>query len=762
MKARILIGITVGLFLCSGIARAERPGNFRVMGPGGGGAMFNPTISPHDVNTVLISCDMTGSYITHDGGRTWRMFNLRGVVNFFVFDPKDPKTMYAHATGLWRSMDGGETWNLMAPTPASVRGVKMNSDHADETILASSDPLGEIYAMAIDPENSNRLYVAAGDRERPSLFVSRDAGKNWEKQAELTSRVQRIWIDPHSPTSSRRIFAGGPTVLAVVSGPEVKNSSLPAPATDLALGFTAGPQPVAYLTSEKGAFVSTDGVENWRQCALPGNGAKVRAIATSLHHPDTAYLSYSDLALDGKTWLGVAKTENSGADWRLVWKESSDPASNVHDDWITPRFGITWGENPLNMIVADQDANLAYGTDLGRTMRTTDGGATWMGIYSRKINDTGWTTVGLDVTTTYGVHFDPFDSKRVFITYTDIGAFRSEDGGISWTSATKGVPDEWTNTTYWIVFDPKVKGRAWSVNSGTHDLPRPKMWRHTAVSTYKGGVCRSDDGGITWAKSNEGMDETAATHILLDPTSPVDARVLYVSGFGRGVYKSVNGGRTWTLKNQGITQSEPFAWRLVRSANGTLYVLLARRSEDGRIGNAGDGALYRSTDGAEHWEPVPLPRGVNAPNGLAVDPASPDRLYLAAWARAVGQHGEGGGIYLSEDGGKTWQAIFDRDQHVYDVTIDPRDPKVLYAAGFESSVWWSSDRGLHWSRVPGFNFKWAHRVIPDPLDRDHIYVTTFGGSVWHGSIRGADKPVDIATPALQPGHETWEMTSGSQ
>src|SRR5580765_8540812 len=81
-----------------------RPGDFQIIGPGGGGAMFHPSISPHDPNTVLVSCDMTGSYITHDGGRTWRMFNLRGVVNFFVFDPKDPKTMYAHATGLWRSM----------------------------------------------------------------------------------------------------------------------------------------------------------------------------------------------------------------------------------------------------------------------------------------------------------------------------------------------------------------------------------------------------------------------------------------------------------------------------------------------------------------------------------------------------------------------------------------------------------------------------------------------------------------------------------
>ena len=749
MKSKVLFGVI--WFLCLTCAWAERPGNFRVIGPGGGGAMFNPTISPHDVNTVLVSCDMTGSYITHDGGRTWRMFNLRGVVNFFVFDPKDPKTMYAHATGLWRTVDGGETWNLISPAPSTVQGVKMNSDHADEIIVAPSDPLGELYAMAIDPDNSKTLFVAAGQKEKPALFASRDSGSSWQRQVDLPGGVRRIWVGSNSASGERTIFVGTASSLAVVQGADIQDFKLPTKATDLSLGFSSNGQSTIYLTSEKGAFVSVDSGKTWHPSLLPGSGAKVRAIATSLHHPEVAYVSYSDLSLEGKNWMGVAKTTNSGQDWHLVWKESTDAASNVHDAWITPRFGITWGENPLNITVADQDPNLSYGTDLGRTMLTTDGGATWNGIYSRKVNGTGWTSVGLDVTTNYGVHFDPFDSKRIFITYTDIGAFRSEDDGASWTSATMGVPQEWTNTTYWMVFDPKVKGRVWSVNSGTHDLPRPKMWRHTSVTKYEGGVCLSEDGGKTWTKSNTGMDPTAATHILLDPTSPIDARVLYVTGFGRGVYKSVDGGRSWKLKNTGITQSEPFAWRLARSGNGTLYVLIARRSEDGSIGNEKDGALYRSTDGAEHWQRIALPAGVNAPNGLAVDPESPDRLYLAAWARATGQHGEGGGIYISENGGNSWQVVFDKDQHVYDVTIDPSNPKTLYAAGFESSVWRSTDRGMHWKRIPGFNFKWAHRVIVDPEHQDQIYVTTFGGSVWHGAVNASKQTVDIATPVLEPG-----------
>jgi len=315
------------------------------------------------------------------------------------------------------------------------------------------------------------------------------------------------------------------------------------------------------------------------------------------------------------------------------------------------------------------------------------------------------------------------------------------------------VPAEWMNTTYWLAFDPQVRGRMWSVNSEVHDLPRPKMWRRTDPAEYTGGVCVSEDGGKTWRKSNTGMDETAPTHILLDPNSPPDARILYVTGFGRGVYKSTDGGKSWTLKNQGITQKQPFAWRLALASDGTLYVVVARRSEDGSIGNTNDGALYSSKDGAEHWNPVALPQGVNGPNGLTIDPKSPERLYLASWARASGTHGDGGGVFLSEDAGRTWRPIFDRDRHVYDVTIDPNDSSILYASGFESSAWRSNDRGEHWSRIPGFNFKWSYRVIPDPSDRSQIYVTTFGGSVWHGSLLGRDEALDIATPELQPGRQ---------
>ena len=763
MPTRIGLVVVMTVIACGApLSAASRPGGFTVMGPGGGGAMFNPTISPHDPNTVLVSCDMTGAYITHDAGQSWRMFNLRSDVHFFVFDPVDPKTIYAGTRALWRSSDAGETWNLLYPKPSTVEGVAMNSDHAEERIVADPDPLGIILALAVDPHDSSVLYAAATKGNKFRVFSSHDQGNSWEQFRELTDRPLGMWIDPNSSSQhGTLILATTKSVVTLTSSGGERIWPTATELTAAVLGFLSTGQRVIYGISKTALTVSRNGGRDWQKSELPGTGAHFRAVATSRDHPEVAYVSYSDLqpkAVTGEAapeehWMGVAKTSDTGKTWQLVSKgETAD--THVQDAWITARFGARWPENPLALAVGQRNPELVYATDLGRTLRSSDGGANWRALYSRKEAGREWSSTGLDVTTNYGIHFDPFDVKRQFITYTDIGLFRSEDGGYSWQSSTNGVPEGWVNTTYWVAFDPTVRGRMWSVNSGTHDLPRPKMWRHRLTLEYKGGVCRSEDGGKTWAKSNHGMEETAPTHILLDPESPPNARVLYVAAFGRGVYKSSDDGRSWTLKNRGISQTEPLAWRLVRDSTGVLYLLVARRSEDGSLGNSGDGAVYRSRDAGESWHTIALPADVNGPNGLAIDPKDPKRIYLAAWARASGMHGDGGGIFLSENGGENWRQVLDRDRHVYDVTVDETSPNRLYASGFESSAWFSVDRGEHWTRIPGFNFKWGHRVILDPEDRDALYVTTFGGSVWHGLMTGKPGPVDISTPELQPGSQT--------
>jgi len=744
---------------------APRLDAWRILGPGGGGAQFYPAVSPHDPNLVLVACDMTGAYISEDGGKSWRLFDLRSPVKFFAFDPQDARVIYAGAEALWRSADRGRTWSLIYPSPSDVR-LSMPDDHASPVYLAHQEPAGRVLALAVDPADSRKLYAVIRDSYREGLYYSSDRGAQWQRQAGIPDGSRRILIDSHSPSSDRTVYVIGDATVTVRKGGQVVTGPPPGAtrsAVDAAAGFTPAGQLIVYMVKggrrqEGGIFTSKDGGASWEAAEVPelrnadrgAAFAELTSVATCLNHAEVAYVSYEGLR--GPThppFHGVAKTTDSGATWELVWKEGNSPAPNVHDAWITERFGTGWGEPGISLGVAPNNPDICYRTDDGRTMRTRDGGQTWEATYSQRVAERTYTTTGLDVTTNYGVFFDPFDSRRVFIAYTDIGLFRSEDGGESWTSSTEGVPDRWTNTTYWITFDPEVRGRVWGVMSYVHDLPRPKMWRHADPSGYSGGVCLSEDGGKTWRRSNQGMPATAATHILLDPASPADARTLYVAGFGQGVLKSVDGGRNWALHNQGLPESEPFAWRLVRDKNGVLYVILARRSEDGSYGNDRDGGLFRSRDGAEHWSKIDLPHGVNGPNGLAIDWEEPNRLYLAAWGRHGPDGAVDGGIYLSIDGGHDWRNVLAQDQHVYDITVDPRDARIVYACGFESSAWRSTDRGETWRRIPGFNFKWGHRVIPDPRDPDSIFITTFGGSVWHGPAAGdAEAVEDIMTPSL--------------
>jgi len=849
-------------------AEARRLDAWKVIGMGGGGAQYIPTISPHDSKRVLVRCDMTGAYISNDCGDSWRMFNLRNGVHYFAYDPIDPECIYAVSVGLWRSADGGKTWNLIYPNPADVTDITKFPDHGDEDLITKSGPAASVQCVTVDPENSKAIYAVMADDENTWLAISKDWGKTWKNAGAVKSGARRIFVSAASPKENRTVYVIGSASVSVLEGGKWAEQPLPEGVTsfaDASGGFNKDGKLVIYAvsgfrraqralppgvvqgnragmestgaTTDRGdrgptdyfggqggdqggrprmdstaargdrgdrgpmdfggpggpsmgstgpsigstggmsfdrrsfrgsasIVVSEDGGATWRSANEGFTGkpgpipARITAIAACEKKPNVAYVSVSGLTTgdSGKRFSGMARTEDFGKTWKLLelaYDEVAPPDPNrpAEAPWMYDVYEGKWEDVPALLGVAPSDPDIVFGTDLGVTMRSVNGCKTWRNCDSKLLPD-GWvTTRGLDVTTCYGVHFDPFNPNRTFISYTDIGAFRSDDGGTSWRIGTTGVPRQWRNTTYWIVFDPEVKGRAWGGFSGPHDLPRPKMWRGSrGGGRFGGGVCISNDAGETWIESTGGMPSTSVTHIILDPKSPKESRTLYAAGFGTGAWKSVDGGKNWTLKNTGIDGEKPFAWRFAESQDGALYLLVARRSEDGSIGNDGDGALYRSTDGAEHWEKIALPKDCNGPNGLAVDSENPKRLYLAAWCRAAEPHGVGGGIFISDDAGKTWRSVYDKCQHVYDITIDPRNPKTLYACGFENGAYRSTDRGETWTRLKGFNFKWGHRVICDPKNPGMIYVTTFGGSVWYGPAEGDPKAKDdIVTPEVAYG-----------
>jgi photosystem II stability/assembly factor-like uncharacterized protein len=772
-------------------ARREGPAprfdSWRVIGPGGGGTMVSPTISPHDPNIIVEHCDMTGGYVTTDGGRSWRMFNLRAGVSTFAFDPRDPSVIYAGNAALWRSQDEGKSWKMIFPDPAKGLTEHTWSDHA-EYVLTTKDtsyPANgqevDIQAIAVDPTDSKRLYVVFGStfatKQPSSLYYSKDGGRSWARLTEFAQeKIHAIHVQPAGTDLGATVSIVGES--GVYEGSEKGWTHRPGPGGEkirfASVGTVRGTNgPLCYVTTESrwergaltgGIYTSADGGRTWQPATMslaknlrePGQGEppQFQAISCSAGDGANAYVGFRGLRLgqgEGNLFNGIARTTNGGHTWTIVHRESNRPSENLEGSWIEERaldsYPNIWFDAPYSLGVAPSDPDTCYATDLFRTYRTTDGGRTWRQVNSLRVGDDRWTTRGLDVTTSYGVHFDPFDLRHMFITYTDIGLFQSHDAGSSWTGSTQGIPNTWRNTTYWLAFDPQVKDLVWGAFSATHDLPRPKMWRNRNPDSYEGGVAFSTDGAQHWTVSNSGMPQTAVTHILLDPTSPIGKRTLYACGFGRGVYKSTDNGKTWTLKNNGIEKKQPFAWRLARARDRTLYLVVARRSERGRIGDADDGAIYKSRDGGEHWLKMNLPEGTNGPTSLVVDPSAEGRLYLTAWGVAHLSGDTGGGVFLSTDGGQSWKNIFRESQHVYDLTIDPTNPRVVYICGFDAAAYRSIDGGATWTRIKGYNFKWGHRVILDPLDEKRIYITTFGGSVWLGPAAGDPNATeDIVTP----------------
>jgi photosystem II stability/assembly factor-like uncharacterized protein len=765
---------------------------WNVIGPGGGGGMFLPTISPHDQNVAMMHCDMTAAYITRDAAN-WRLLDFWTVPEDCEFDPVDPDVIYAASRGyrysegrgmgltlLVRSADGGQSWKIIYPLVenAIYHGPIQGRDLLPSQIVEGAFD-GTIETIEVDPSDNKKIYLGmaplvsymSGGRGAPQqqafLVATDDGGASWRKVTDLPGRSV-LAIFPSALTGRLTVFTEKGCVVVNETSGETETLPLPAARILDADGGVSSGGPLLYVLApirrngdklDGGVFRSSDGAKSWTAVNTgllhdvpDGKVPRFRSMALCESRAEMLYLSSSNDRVarqDTTLWLyGVFKSENAGDSWKPSWLANGTGylTENFTQGWLDDEWGPGWGGNPIALGVAPQNPDICIGTDAGRSYKTVDGGRTWRQIHSKKNSDGTFSTKGLNVTTCYGVHFDPYDPKHLFISYTDIGLFHSYDGGKRWSHSLDGVPRGWTNTCYWLEFDPEVEGRAWSVWGNAHDLPRDKMYSPRGFGYNSGGVAISDDAGRSWRPGMEGIPENSVgTHVMIDPDSPRDSRTVYATMFGRGVYKSIDGGASWTEVNNGLGDNL-FAWKIHRAADGMLYLIIARGLgyEDGdrrkpfRI----DGELYSSDDNAASWKKMDLPGGENAPHDLLTDPLNPDRILLCCWAVA-GEGGDvGGGVYRSDNGGAGWELVFNDVKRVNSIALDPNETGTLYINTFQNAAFRGKNWGDSWQRIKGYRFKWGQRPIPDIHNPGMLYLSTYGGSVQHGPAKGVteEKP----------------------
>ncbi len=186
----------------------------------------------------------------------------------------------------------------------------------------------------------------------------------------------------------------------------------------------------------------------------------------------------------------------------------------------------------------------------------------------------------------------------------------------------------------------------------------------------------------------------------------------YFGAVGGGLWKTTDGGTTWKAVTDGqLTSSSVGAVAVSESNPDVVYIGMGETELRGNI-MQGDG-VYKSTDAGKTWHQTGL-ANTQAIAKIRVDPKNPDVVYVAALGHPYAPN-QDRGVFRSSDGGKTWKKILYRDDHsgAIDLTLDPHNPKVIYAAlwdvyrtpwllndgGPGSGLFKSTDGGDTWAEI---------------------------------------------------------------
>ncbi len=277
------------------------------------------------------------------------------------------------------------------------------------------------------------------------------------------------------------------------------------------------------------------------------------------------------------------------------------------------------------------------------------------------------------------------------------GVFKTGNGGITWEPMFDGQPISSIGALAVVQSNPNII----YVGTGEADF--------RSDLTYGNGVYKSTDGGRTW--KNIGL--TASRHISRIAIDPGNPDVVFVAAMGsaygpsseRGVFRSTDGGATWQRVLFRDENSGAIDITLDPDHPQTVWaVLLHDRRPPWSVYPPVtiSGAIYKSTDGGNVWNPVTaggLPQGDWGRVGLTVARGTHgQRVYALIDAKD-------GGLFKSDDGGQTWlrtgtdPRIRGRMWYFGEVYVDPKNPDTVYIPNV--SLYRSTDAGRTFVAIKG-------------------------------------------------------------
>ena len=642
---------------------------YRNIGPFRGGRSTTVTGIPDDIFTYYMGATGGGVWKTADGGNTWQnisdgFFNTTGIGDITVA-PSDTNIIYvgtgespvrgvktSHGDGVYKSIDAGKTWRHMG--------------------LAATRHISDVY---VHPKNPNKVYVAAqgnpwGPNEERGIYLSEDGGEHWEKILYVNedSGIVDMTFDPNNPN-----------FMMVTSW-----------------DFRRKPWVVKSGGPGSRVHKTTDGGKTWKVITkgLPELKGKM-GISISPKNPNIVYMAIEALGKEG----GVYRSDDAGESF----KQTSNDATTYARAWYYMH------------IIADPNDEDQVWVMNSFAMKSIDGGKTFTGNPGSHVDH-------------HDLWINPNNSD-IMINANDGGGSVTYNGGKTWST----LMNQPTGQFYRAITDNQYPYR---IYSGQQD---------NSTIAIDSRVVDDGIGQMHWDIMRAGESSTVA----LDPDNP---RYVYSTYFASNFVewdRDIDNTRMVRPYPERISGEQPKNLKYRANWNGPVIV----SPHNPNVIYYGSQYMMKSTDRGVSWEVISddLTRNDKEHQGKGGMPISNEQITAESYNNLfnieespieegiIWVGSDDGLVHLTKDGGKTWTNVTPKglaESIINVVEPSPHDPATAYIAvagykmnDFSPHIYKTNDFGVTWAQIvnglPGDTF--ARTVREDPDRKGLLYAGTETG-----------------------------------
>ncbi len=647
------------------------------------------------------------------GLETWTNGNSgynpgNGRVNAVTIDPNNSQTIFACAAsgGVWKSIDGGSTWNT-------------NTDNFP--ILGTSD-------IAIDPNNSNIVYLGTGDRDGldtygVGVYKSTNGGSTWEPSGlfnNFESEALIINALEIAPTQSNIIFAGSKDGLYKSSDYGV-NWHQVISSTDI-MEVKVNPQNsyTVFAVSKNYFYRSHDGGENF-EIISNGLQTSIGRIAMDITPADSSYI-YLLIADGGNDFNGVFLSTDGGSSFtKKVGLTDINLLGYATDG--TDDSSQAWYD--LAIAVSKTDKNKIY-TGGVNIWTSSDGGSNWNN-YTHWVYNSNSTYTHADIHSldTYG---------NTLTCGSDGGAFKNVNEG-NWQNISTGLNILQIYSLSSSLDASKISigcqdnGTNLSVNGdwkhimgadGTSTIISPSNSNYVYLSSQNGSFRRSTSGGDN-SSSIFTPSDYGESGIWVTPIAICNSQTSNLTIGLENIFQSTNNGDSWSSISN-FSDDENFNVVTIAPSNPN-YIYAAK-----------DNHLYYTWDGGNNWQESGNPYLKPVVDIVVSDNDPLDVYFLKSSSYSR--------VYHSTDGGQTSEIV---QGSIYQtsssaITIENNPEHGVYI-GSDFGVYYTNDLLDSWilysDQLPNI------KITDLEIVNNKLRAATYGRGVWESDLYTTSVGIDF-------------------